>query len=63
MKKIIFNRDPRQFDSSEFFLGISIILFSFNHYIGGTISLIISILIWIIYKKFTSYIKENSKND
>lgn len=61
MKKIEFNRDPREFDSSEFFLGISIILFSFNHYIGGSISLIISILIWIMYKKFSSYIKEDKE--
>lgn len=63
MKKVDFTRDPRQFDSSSFYIGLSIVLYSFGHPIGGTILLIMGLLIWGMYKIFGKYLKDLEKQE
>lgn len=60
---IKFNRDLRQFDASQFFLGLSIIMFTWQTpMIGGAILLTLAVLYWGMYKLFAKYINSGDYN-
>lgn len=59
------NRDLREFDTSDFYCGIGLLLFILGYNIGGIIFTSIGIIIWLFYKAYAynERKKEQKKND